>query len=59
MSACTGACLEKWPAVEPVAVNDTKGIKKKGYMNFTRPDGVKQQTSTAGRSTPSPVTRAR
>ncbi|MFF0792196.1 SCO0930 family lipoprotein [Streptomyces spiralis] len=44
VSACTGACLEKWPAVAPVAANDTKGVKKKGLMGFTRPDGVKQMT---------------
>ncbi|MGC0328226.1 putative lipoprotein with Yx(FWY)xxD motif [Streptomyces sp. SAI-170] len=44
VSACTGACLEKWPAVEPVAANDTKGVQKKGLMSFTRPDGAKQQT---------------
>ncbi|CAL9622308.1 SCO0930 family lipoprotein [Streptomyces sp. enrichment culture] len=44
VSACTGACLEKWPVVEPVAVNDTKGVEKKGLMSFTRPDGKKQQT---------------
>ncbi|AWT46749.1 MULTISPECIES: SCO0930 family lipoprotein [Streptomyces] len=44
VSACTGACLAKWPAVAPVEANDTKGVKKKGLMSFTRPDGVKQQT---------------
>ncbi|MET7452637.1 SCO0930 family lipoprotein [Streptomyces sp. NPDC005574] len=44
ISACTGACLEKWPAVGPVASNDTKDVQKKGLMSFTRPDGVKQQT---------------
>ncbi|POX53122.1 hypothetical protein C3489_16440 [Streptomyces sp. Ru71] len=44
VSACTGACLEKWPVVEPVAADDTKGVKKKGLMSFTRPDGAKQQT---------------
>ncbi|MEU5096289.1 SCO0930 family lipoprotein [Streptomyces sp. NPDC020996] len=44
VSACTGSCLEKWPAVGPVAANDTKGVQKKGLMSFTRPDGVKQQT---------------
>ncbi|MFJ3334955.1 SCO0930 family lipoprotein [Streptomyces sp. NPDC086766] len=44
VSACTGACLEKWPAVAPVAAGDTKGVKKKGLMGFTRPDGVKQMT---------------
>ncbi|MEW2253531.1 MULTISPECIES: SCO0930 family lipoprotein [unclassified Streptomyces] len=44
VSACTGACLDKWPAVEPVAAADTQGVKKKGLMSFTRPDGVKQQT---------------
>lgn len=44
VSACTGACLEKWPAVSPVATNDTEGVVKKGLMSFTRPDGVKQQT---------------
>lgn len=43
-SACTGACLEKWPAVAPVSADDTKGVKKKGLMGFTRPDGVKQMT---------------
>ncbi|MER5890411.1 SCO0930 family lipoprotein [Streptomyces sp. NPDC001941] len=42
-SACTGACLEKWPALAPVAKNDTKGITLKGYVTFARPDGVKQQ----------------
>ena len=40
MSACTGACLEKWPAVAPVDSDDTKGVQKKGLMGFTRPDGV-------------------
>ena len=44
VSACTGACLEKWPAVAPVQANDTEGVVKKGLMSFTRPDGVKQQT---------------
>ncbi|MEU6537729.1 SCO0930 family lipoprotein [Streptomyces sp. NPDC047000] len=44
VSNCTGACLEKWPAVGPVAESDTKGVKKKGLMPFTRPDGVKQMT---------------
>ncbi|MEU6372685.1 SCO0930 family lipoprotein [Streptomyces sp. NPDC046909] len=44
ISKCTGACLEKWPAVGPVEANDTKGVQKKGLMSFTRPDGVKQQT---------------
>ena len=44
VSHCTGACLEKWPAVAPVAAADTKGVKKKGLMGFTRPDGVKQMT---------------
>ncbi|MBO1334598.1 SCO0930 family lipoprotein [Streptomyces sp. VRA16 Mangrove soil] len=43
-SNCTGACATKWPAVEPVAKNDTKGIPLKGFMAFTRPDGTKQQT---------------
>ncbi|CCK25778.1 hypothetical protein BN159_1399 [Streptomyces davaonensis JCM 4913] len=44
VSNCTGACLEKWPVVEPVANNDTKGVQKKGLMSFTRSDGAKQQT---------------
>ena len=44
VSACVGACLDKWPVVEPVAFNNTKGIKEKGYMDFTRPDGAEQQT---------------
>ncbi|MFJ6572446.1 SCO0930 family lipoprotein [Streptomyces sp. NPDC091292] len=43
-SNCTGACIEKWPAVAPVDKNDTKGVQKKGLMSFTRPDGVKQMT---------------
>lgn len=44
VSACTGACLEKWPVVAPVDIEDTKGIQKKNYMTFTRPDGAEQQT---------------
>ncbi|MCF3129611.1 SCO0930 family lipoprotein [Streptomyces olivochromogenes] len=44
VSNCTGACLEKWPAVAPVQANDTKGVEKKGLMGFTRSDGVKQMT---------------
>ncbi|MEU9627520.1 SCO0930 family lipoprotein [Streptomyces luteogriseus] len=45
VSNCSGACLEKWPLVEPVDFNDTKGIQKKGYMIFDRTDGKgKQQT---------------
>ncbi|GLW46475.1 lipoprotein [Streptomyces sp. NBRC 14336] len=50
-TACTGACLEKWPVVEPVDAKDTKGIDLKGsgprgqgYVVFDRPDGIKQQT---------------
>ncbi|MGW8331823.1 SCO0930 family lipoprotein [Streptomyces sp. NPDC055897] len=45
-SACTGACLQKWPAVAPVGKNDTKGIALKGFVTFDRPDGVKQQSIT-------------
>lgn len=44
VSACTGACLDKWPVVAPVAANDTKGLEKKGLMSFARPDGARQQT---------------
>ncbi|MFF4211828.1 SCO0930 family lipoprotein [Streptomyces sp. NPDC001796] len=44
VSNCTGACLEKWPVVAPVSADDTKGVKKKGLMGFTRPDGAKQMT---------------
>ncbi|MFF5160816.1 SCO0930 family lipoprotein [Streptomyces sp. NPDC000348] len=44
VSACTGACLEKWPVVRPVDFDDTEGIQRKGYMTFTRPDGADQQT---------------
>ncbi|MEV3856382.1 SCO0930 family lipoprotein [Streptomyces sp. NPDC050095] len=43
-SNCVGACAEKWPAVAPVAKNDTQNIPLKGFMSFTRPDGTKQQT---------------
>ena len=43
VSNCTGACLEKWPLVEPVDFNDTKGIQKKGYMIFDRTDGKGEQ----------------
>ncbi|MDT9693668.1 SCO0930 family lipoprotein [Streptomyces sp. P9(2023)] len=43
-SACTGACLEKWPVVAPVDKNDIEGITKKGFVTFDRPDGIKQQT---------------
>ncbi|MET9441243.1 SCO0930 family lipoprotein [Streptomyces sp. NPDC006610] len=44
VSACTGACLDKWPVVAPVEAADTKGVEKKGLMSFTRPDGAGQQT---------------
>ncbi|SHI53540.1 SCO0930 family lipoprotein [Streptomyces sp. 3214.6] len=44
VSNCNGACRDKWPVVEPVDFSQTKGIQKKGYMNFTRSDGDKQQT---------------
>lgn len=44
VSNCTGACLEKWPAVAPVETADTEGVVKKGLMGFTRSDGVKQMT---------------
>ncbi|MET9514652.1 SCO0930 family lipoprotein [Streptomyces sp. NPDC002994] len=43
-TACTGACLDKWPVVPPVEKNDTEGILKKGFVTFDRPDGIKQQT---------------
>ncbi|MER5884045.1 SCO0930 family lipoprotein [Streptomyces sp. NPDC001941] len=43
-TACTGACLEKWPVVAPVAESDARGITRKGYVTFSRPDGLKQQT---------------
>ncbi|MFJ6700202.1 SCO0930 family lipoprotein [Streptomyces sp. NPDC091272] len=43
-SACTGDCLAKWPAVAPVAKNDTEGILRKGFVVLDRPDGVRQQT---------------
>ncbi|ARP68860.1 hypothetical protein LK07_02705 [Streptomyces pluripotens] len=44
VSNCVGGCLAKWPAVAPVKADDTQGVKKKGLMGFTRPDGVKQMT---------------
>ncbi|MEU6577994.1 SCO0930 family lipoprotein [Streptomyces sp. NPDC046805] len=44
VSNCTGACIEKWPAVDPVKADDTRGVQKKGLMGFTRPDGHKQMT---------------
>ncbi|MFI7382446.1 SCO0930 family lipoprotein [Streptomyces sp. NPDC049813] len=43
-SNCVGACAQKWPAVAPVAKNDTENIPLKGYMTFDRPDGSPQQT---------------
>ncbi|GFH37979.1 SCO0930 family lipoprotein [Streptomyces pacificus] len=43
-TACTGACLEKWPVIAPVNADDTVGILKKGFVTFDRPDGIKQQT---------------
>ncbi|MEU2436196.1 SCO0930 family lipoprotein [Streptomyces rubradiris] len=44
VSNCAGACLEKWPAVAPVAADDTEGVRKKGLMPFTRADGTRQMT---------------
>ncbi|MFH8618869.1 SCO0930 family lipoprotein [Streptomyces sp. NPDC017979] len=43
-SACTGECLQRWPVVAPVDERDIRGITRKGYVTFDRPDGVKQQT---------------
>ena len=43
-SACTGACLSKWPVVAPLAKNDIKGVTTKGFVTFNRPDGLKQQS---------------
>ncbi|MDI3389203.1 SCO0930 family lipoprotein [Streptomyces sp. B-S-A8] len=43
-SACTGACLERWPVVEPVDESDAEGVLKKGFTVFDRPDGKQQQT---------------
>ncbi|MBD0839802.1 SCO0930 family lipoprotein [Streptomyces sp. TRM68416] len=49
-TACTGACLDKWPVVAPVDAKDTKGIDlqgstpNRGYVVFDRPDGIKQQS---------------
>lgn len=43
-TACTGACLDKWPVVAPVAKNDVEGVTTKGFVTFDRPDGIKQQT---------------
>ncbi|WP_328885552.1 SCO0930 family lipoprotein [Streptomyces sp. NBC_00316] len=42
-SACTGACLSKWPVVAPLAKNDVDGVTTKGFVTFNRPDGLKQQ----------------
>lgn len=42
-SACTGACLSKWPVVAPVGRNDVKGVTAKGFVTFDRPDRLKQQ----------------
>ncbi|WP_432026278.1 SCO0930 family lipoprotein [Streptomyces sp. 1222.5] len=44
VSNCLGACLEKWPAVDPVSADNTKGVKKKGLMPFTRSDGKEQMS---------------
>ncbi|KUN86355.1 SCO0930 family lipoprotein [Streptomyces griseoruber] len=44
VSNCNDACRDKWPIVDPVDFSQTKGIQEKGYMNFTRSDGDKQQT---------------
>ncbi|WP_432136734.1 MULTISPECIES: SCO0930 family lipoprotein [unclassified Streptomyces] len=49
-TACTGACLDKWPVVGPVDAKNTEGIDlqgstaNRGYVVFKRPDGLKQQT---------------
>ncbi|MEV6260052.1 SCO0930 family lipoprotein [Streptomyces sp. NPDC051784] len=43
-SACTGACLKKWPVVAPVSRNDVEGVTTKGFVTFDRPDGIRQQS---------------
>ncbi|MFF8594317.1 hypothetical protein ACF061_23270 [Streptomyces sp. NPDC015220] len=44
VSACSGACLEKRPAVAPVPASDTEVVRRKGLLGFTGPDGVRQTT---------------
>ncbi|WP_432104062.1 SCO0930 family lipoprotein [Streptomyces sp. bgisy091] len=43
-SACTGACLKKWPVVAPVSRNEVEGVTTKGFVTFDRPDGIRQQS---------------
>ena len=41
-TACTGACLEKWPVVEPVDAKDTKGID----LHFTATVWIQQSAGS-------------
>ena len=43
-SACSGACLEKWPIYYRETVAAPKGIKAADFGTITREDGKKQTT---------------
>ena len=43
-SACTGACLEKWPIYYRETVAAPKGVEGKDFDTITREDGKKQTT---------------
>lgn len=43
-SACTGACLEKWPIFYAEKISAPKGVAAKDFGTITREDGKKQTT---------------
>lgn len=43
-SACTGPCLQKWPALAPSAAKPQAGLDAKAFGKITREDGAEQMT---------------
>uniref|UniRef100_I2PZB4 Lipoprotein with Yx(FWY)xxD motif n=1 Tax=Desulfovibrio sp. U5L TaxID=596152 RepID=I2PZB4_9BACT len=43
-SACTGACLQKWPALAPSTAKPQAGLDAKEFGTLKRDDGTEQVT---------------
>jgi len=50
VSACTGSCLEKWPAVAPVDENDVKATYDRGILEISV--GLRKKEKERGKRIP-------